>query len=238
MVKSCWPITILKDCLKPLIGLSFSHLVFLQGLYLETQIHELVKKNGHHDLARVRLTIYRGEGGIYDRINHFPHHLIQTWELNKSNNKINENGLVVDIFQDAKKVSDGFSHLKTNNYLNYAMAAIWAKENHLNDAFLLNPSNRLADATIANVFIVKDGLVKTPALTEGPVEGVMRRHVLTEMRKKNMPVMESTLEIEEILEASEIFLTNAIYGIRWVKQLQTSNYEAQMANFLFKTLFF
>jgi branched-chain amino acid aminotransferase len=80
--------------------------------------------------------------------------------------------------------------------------------------------------------------VKTPALTEGPVEGVMRRHVLTEMRKKNIPVIESTLEIEEILEASEIFLTNAIYGIRWVKQLQTSKYEAQMANFLFKTLFF
>jgi branched-chain amino acid aminotransferase len=96
----------------------------------------------------------------------------------------------------------------------------------------------LADATIANIFIVKDGLVKTPALTEGPVEGVMRRHVLTEMRKKNMPVIESTLEIEEILQASEIFLTNAIYGIRWVKQLKTANYQGQMAHFLFKTLFF
>ena len=223
---------------KTLDRLKFQPPSFFTRSYLETQIHELVKKNGQHGLARVRLTIYRGEGGIYDRINHFPHHLIQTWDLNESNNKINENGLVVDIFPDAKKVCDGFSHLKTNNYLNYAMAALWAKENHFNDAFLLNPSNRLADATIANIFIVKDGLVKTPALTEGPVEGVMRRHVLTEMRKKNMPVMESTLEIEEILEASEIFLTNAIYGIRWVKQLQTSKYEAQMANFLFKTLFF
>lgn len=223
---------------KTLDRLKFQPPSFFTRAYLETQITELVKKNGQHGLARVRLTIYRGEGGIYDRINHFPHHLIQTWDLNESNNKINENGLVVDIYQEARKVCDGFSNLKTNNYLNYAMAAIWAKENHLNDALLFNPYNRLADATIANVFIVKDGLIKTPPLSEGPVEGVMRRHILTELRKKNMPVVESNLGLEDILEASEIFLTNAIYGIRWVKQLQSVKYEAQMANFLFKTLFF
>jgi branched-chain amino acid aminotransferase len=223
---------------KTLDKLKFQPPSFFTRAYLELQIIALVKKNGHHGLARVRLTIYRGEGGIYDRINHFPHHLIQTWDLNESNNKINENGLVIDVFQEAKKVCDGFSHLKTNNYLNYAMAAIWAKENHLNDALLLNPFNRLADATIANVFIVKDGQIKTPDLTEGPVEGVMRRHLLTQLRKLDIPVLETKLEMEEVLQASEVFLTNAIYGIRWVKQLQTSNYDSKMAHFLFKKLFF
>lgn len=223
---------------KTLDKLKFQPPSFFTRAYLETQIIELVKKNGHHGLARVRLTIYRGEGGIYDRINHFPHHLIQTWDLNESNNKINENGLVIDIFQDAKKICDGFSHLKTNNYLNYAMAAIWAKENHLNDALLLNPFNRLADATIANVFIVKDGLIKTPALSEGPVEGVMRRHLLTQLRKLDIPVLEEKLAIEEVLQASEVFLTNAIYGIRWVKQLQNSNYDSKMVHFLYKNLGF
>jgi branched-subunit amino acid aminotransferase/4-amino-4-deoxychorismate lyase len=223
---------------KTLDRLKFQPPSFFTKNYLETQIHELVKKNGHHGLARIRLTIYRGEGGIYDRINHFPHHLIQTWDLNESNNHINENGLVVGVYPDAKKVCDGFSHLKTNNYLNYAMAAIWAKENHLNDAFLLNPYQRLADATIANVFIVKEGIIKTPALAEGPVEGVMRRHLMTELRKKDITIIESNLDLDEILEASEIFLTNAIYGIRWVKQLESTNYQGQMAHFLFKTLFF
>ena len=89
---------------KTLDRLKFQPPSFFTKSYLETQIHELVKKNGQHGLARVRLTIYRGEGGIYDRINHFPHHLIQTWDLNESNNKINENGLVVDIFPDASKI--------------------------------------------------------------------------------------------------------------------------------------
>ncbi len=223
---------------KTLERLRFQPPSFFNRAYLENQLEELVKKNGNNHLARIRLTIFRGEGGIYDVVNHFPHHLIQTWNLNPTNNSLNENGLVIDVYKEARKVCDGFSHLKTNNYLNYAMAALWAKEQHLNDAILLNPYDRIADATIANIFIVKDGIVKTPALSEGPVEGVMRRHLLTEMRKMGVPVLETTLDVAEISQASEIFLTNAIYGIRWVKQFNSLNYHQQMASFLFKNLFF
>ena len=204
--------------------------------YLENQINELVKKNGHTKLARVRVMIYRGEGGLYEVENHFPHHLIQTYELNPSNNQLNENGLVVDLYKDAIKVCDSFSHIKSNNYLNYAMAAIWAKKQHLNDAFLFNPYNRLADATIANVFLIKDGLIKTPAITEGPVQGVMRRHLLQALRAADMPVEETTIELADIEQASEIFLTNAIYGIRWVKQFGKHTYTQQLAPLLHKKM--
>jgi len=114
------------------------------------------------------------------------------------------------------------------------MAAGWAKEKKLNDAFLLNNFNRLADATIANVFIVKDGKVKTPSLSEGCVSGVMRRHLLACMRKENIPVEETQIETEEIFEANEIFLTNAVNGIRWVKQCGKSNYNLQLAKYLFE----
>ncbi|MEI6585289.1 MAG: aminotransferase class IV [Sediminibacterium sp.] len=204
--------------------------------YLENQINELVKKNGHTKLARVRVMIYRGEGGLYEVENHFPHHLIQTYELNPSNNQLNENGLVVDLYKDAIKVCDSFSHIKSNNYLNYAMAAIWAKKQHLNDAFLFNPYNRLADATIANVFLIKDGLIKTPAITEGPVQGVMRRHILQALRAADMPVEETTIELADIEQASEIFLTNAIYGVRWVKQFGKHAYTQQLAPLLHKKM--
>ena len=168
--------------------------------------------------------------------NHFPHHLIQTYDLNPSNNQLNENGLVVDLYRDAIKVCDSFSHIKSNNYLNYAMAAIWAKKQHLNDAFLFNPYNRLADATIANVFLIKDGLIKTPAITEGPVQGVMRRYLLQALRAADMPVEETAIELSDIEQASEIFLTNAIYGIRWVKQFGKHSYTQQLAPLLHKKM--
>ncbi len=216
--------------------LQFQQPVYFTPAYLYDQVTTLAKKNYHAKLARIRITIFRGEGGLYEVENHFPHHLIQSWELNPANNQLNENGLVVGVYQDAKKICDGFSHVKSNNYLSYAMGALWAKKQKWNDAILLNPYGRVADATIANVFVVKDGLVKTPALTEGPVAGVMRRHLMQQMRKENIPVEETQIEAEDILEASELFLTNAIYGIRWVKQLGKNGYTNSLAAMLHKKL--
>jgi len=202
--------------------------------HVETLARTLAIKNGHEKLARVRLTIFRGDGGLYDAADQFPNYIIQTWKLDPGIFKLNENGLATDIYTEAKKSCDSFSHIKSNNYLPYVMAAGWAKEKKLNDAFLLNNFNRLADATIANVFIVKDGKVKTPSLSEGCVSGVMRRHLLACMRKENIPVEETQIETEEIFEANEIFLTNAVNGIRWVKQCGKSNYNLQLAKYLFE----
>lgn len=216
--------------------LQFQKPVYFTREYLEEQAVTLAKKNYHHKLARIRLTVFRGDGGLYDVDNHFPHHLIQSWALKPANNHLNENGLVIDVFKDAKKVCDLFSPVKSNNYLSYVMAALWAKQHKLNDAVLLNPYNRIADSTIANVFIVKDGIVRTPALTEGAVDGVMRRHILHSLRKENMPVEETELTVDDLKEAAEIFLTNSIYGIRWVKQFGESGYTNQLAALLHKKM--
>ena len=205
---------------------------FFTPTFLQKQILALAKLNSHEKLARVRLTLFRGNGGLYDLENYSPNYCIQTWPLNPANNQLNENGLVVDVFTDARKVNDLFSPIKSNNYLSYAMAAMWAKRNKLNDAILLNPFGDVADATIANVFIVKDGDVQTPSLNEGPVNGNMRRYLLQSLRKQNIQVEEKKISVEDLQQASEIFLTNAIYGIRWVKQLGRHNYQNQLAALL------
>jgi aminodeoxychorismate lyase len=216
--------------------LRFKRPSYFTPAYLREHITALAEKNKHTAHARIRLTIFRGEGGLYEVEDHSPHHIIQTWPLNPSIHQLNENGMVVGIYKEARKTCDGFSHVKSNNYLSYAMAALWAKEQKLNDALLLNPFNRIADATIANVFIVKDGLVKTPALSEGCVSGVMRRYLLQTIRKENIPVEETQLEIEDVMQASEIFLTNAIHGIRWVKQVGESEYANQLTSLLHKNM--
>ena len=202
--------------------------------YIREALQKLVEKNQHHQLARIRITIFRGEGGIYDPQNHFPHLLIQTWTLNPSNNQLNENGLDIGVFTPAIKSADHFSGIKSNNYLPYVMAAIWAKEEHLNDAVLLNARGHIADATIANIFIIKNGLIKTPPIGDGPVAGVMRRFVIEQLRKHEYEVEEGSITPQELAEASEVFLTNAIYGMRWVKQLGESHYANDLVPVLFK----
>jgi len=214
--------------------MQFQQPVYFTRQYLEEQISLLAEKNFHYKLARIRLTIFRGDGGLYDADDHFPHHLIQTWQLNPANNVFNENGLVTGIFKNARKVCDDYSHIKNNNYLANAMAALWVKQERLNDALLQNPYGRIADATIANVFIVKNGMVKTPALTEGAVNGVMRKYLLECLRKENMDAAEANIHLDDIENADEIFLTNAIYGMRWVKQCGDKKYTNQLSSGLYK----
>ena len=214
--------------------LAFEKPIHFTAPYLQNEIESLAKKNYHNKLARIRLTVFRGEGGLYDVANNFPNYIIQTWELNPANNTFNENGLVIDIFKDARKAYDAFSAIKSNNYLCYTMAALWAKKNKLNDALLLNSFDRVADATIANVFIVQDGIIKTPAITEAGVNGIMKRYLIKCMKNEAMPVQETQITVDEILQAQEVFFTNSIYGIKWVKQCSSSNYITQLAPLLHK----
>jgi aminodeoxychorismate lyase len=202
--------------------------------YIREYVLALAKKNYHDKLCRIRLTIFRGDGGLYDVNNHFPHHLVQTWPLDNSYKALNENGLELDFYKDARKGCDEFSAIKTNNYLPSVMGALWARQHKLNDVVLLNPYDRVAEATIANVFIVKDGVIRTPPLSEGPVNGVMRRYLLKRIREEGMPHEVVPLQPDDLLQASEIFLTNSIYGIRWVKKLGDNGYTSQAATLLHK----
>ena len=214
--------------------LKFNKPSYMNAEWLEKNILDVVHKNGHQKLARVRVMIYRGDGGLYDPENHFPHHLIQSFKLGEATQDLNQNGLTLGIYKEAKKSSDFFSMLKSNNYLPYVMAALWAKETNLNDAILLNHDNNVADTTIANVFIIKDGIIKTPAITEGPVAGVMRRYLIKTLREHNYEVQETTLSVADVLEAPEVFLTSAIHGIKWVKQIDNAQYNNSLTTVLYK----
>jgi aminodeoxychorismate lyase len=191
---------------------------------LEEQIMALVQKNGHARAARVRLTVCRGEGGLYDPIDHSPNHIIETWPLDEANASLNSNGLVLGIYPAVKKNYDLLSGLKHNNYLPYVMAALFAKQNKWNDAILLNTSGGIADATIANIFMVKNGQLFTPAITEACVAGIMREHLLRELPAMGYDVGERQISPGELLDADELMLTNSIYGIRWVQCIGDKTY--------------
>ena len=62
----------------------------------------------------------------------------------------------------------------------------------------------------------------------------MRRHLLNSLRNENIPVQETTIEVDELLQASEIFLTNSVYGIKWVKSCGDSNYIKNVSAMLHK----
>ncbi len=190
--------------------------------YFTGLVLELCRASGVSDLARVRLTVWRAGTGLYDPVDHTPEFIIQCWKLPRHIFELNQAGLTMDVFPDAIKPGDKLSSVKSNNCLPYVLAALYAKEHQISESLLLNQYGRVADSTIANVFIVKGNDILTPPLSEGCVCGVMRKHLLqTEIPFK---IKEQPLRISDLENADEIFLTNAIYGIRWVGQFRDTSY--------------
>lgn len=191
---------------------------------LKTEINSIIRKNEHDAMARVRINIVRGDGGLYDTKNHAPNYIIQTWPLDQGNEEWNSNGLVIGIYEAAKKSCDTLSNLKHNNYLPYLLAALHAKKEKWNDALVLNTSGRICDSTIANVFTIKDNTVYTPSLGEGCVAGILRKMLIKNLLDTGWQVVEDQLTVTQLLLAEEVFLTNSIYNMRWVQRLGDVSY--------------
>ncbi|MCP9750223.1 aminotransferase class IV [Ferruginibacter sp. HRS2-29] len=187
------------------------------------EIFQLAKKNKLTN-ARIRIAVFRGNGGLYDAENMHPNYTIQAWPLAFGNGQLNNNGLQLGIYRDAAKSCDAFANIKHNNYLPYFMGALFAKENKFNDAVILNQHGRVCDSTIANIFLVKDQTVYTPSLAEGCVAGVLRKVLLQTLPAAGFEIIETEISIEMLKAADEIFLSNSIYNIRWVGGLEDNMY--------------
>ena len=191
--------------------------------YIEDQINTLIKKNNLRN-ARVRLNVFRGNGGLYDAENNHPHFTIEALPLENQKGTLNSNGLQCCIYRDARKGVDAFSNLKSNQFLPYIMGALHAKKHKCNDAILLNTEHAICDSTIANVFIITNGIIQTPPLSDGCVAGVMRAFVIDALKKSDFELEERSLSVENLLKADEVFLTNSIYNMRWVAGIEDSKY--------------
>lgn len=205
--------------------------------HLEEEILALLNKNGHNNTARIRLTVFRGEGGLYDEISHVPNYMIETWALPEETGRWNSNGLVLGIYPDVKKSYDILSNLKHNNFLPYVMAAIHTKEQKWNDALVLNTEGRICDTTIANIFLIKGEVIYTPALQEGCIAGIMRKHIIEQLKFRSYAVIETELSVENLSDADEVFLTNSVYNIRWVQSIGDKKYGNTQAQKIYAAVF-
>jgi branched-chain amino acid aminotransferase len=199
----------------------------LSPAYLSDAILLLCRKNNMELSARIRLNIFRGEEKESCLV-------IESMPMPDGYHQYNEKGWTLDIYREVKKSCDVLSNLKSNNYLPYTMAAAYAKSQGLNDCLLLNSYDRICDSTIANIFWVKDKQLFTPPLSEGCIAGVMRRYLVEKIQTAGLPLQEMICTRQKLQEADEIFLTNALFGIRWVQQLANKTYTNKISYQLYK----
>jgi branched-chain amino acid aminotransferase len=200
---------------------------------LHFEIDRLLKRNKYFGGTRVRLTVFRKDGGLYSPETCNVSFVITANALQNKFYKINEKGYTIDIFTALRKSVNYLSPFKTCSSLMNVMAGIYCSENQLNDCLLLNEKNRIIESYHSNIFIVKDNILYTPDVDSGCIMGVMRETILGIAKQIEIKVVEVEGFVEkDLLLADEIFLTNAIEGIRWVLAFKNRRYYNRTAALL------
>ena len=203
---------------------------YLNRDQLQQNILELCKLNSCSNSARVRVAVYREEENNAGFV-------IEANPLDGKINLLNEEGWNIDIYPHARKSCDAFANLKSSNYLSYVLAGIYAAENKLEECIVLNSNNKLCDASKANIFLVLNNEVYTPALHQGCVNGVKRRFIIEELKKAGIVTRQTTIDEALLLEADEVFLSNAINDIRWVRGFRNRTYANSFTSDFYKKTF-
>jgi aminodeoxychorismate lyase len=183
---------------------------------IKTQIIKLVEKNHIRKGGRVRLTVFRTGEGYYAPENEDKSYVIEATHLENDDYTLNEKGLVIDVYSDMKRNKNILSQIKTTNKIPNVLTGIYKNEMGLDDCIVLNDHGRIVEALSSNIFLYKNNNLYTPSLEEGCMDGVMRRQVLRIAKQLNINIFEGMLNGSMLLQADELFLTNAIAGIQWV----------------------
>ncbi len=201
--------------------------------FLENEISRLLNKNRIFGSARIRLSVTRKSGGLYTPTGIGVDITIQASPLETNFYQINQKGLVVNLYTDLRKPTNFLSSIKSSNALLYILAGISAKKAEVDESILINDQNRLSESTSSNLFLIKGDSILTPPLNEGCINGIIRQVVVKIAPELGYKVIEDRpLEPELLLSADEVFLTNAISGIKWVVAFKNIRYFSKVGRSL------
>jgi branched-chain amino acid aminotransferase len=199
--------------------------------FLEKEILKTVAVQDAAASYRVRLNIFRKDGGLYTPKTNKIAYSIQ---VNESLYQIKDS-YSLDVFKDFYNYSGLLSTIKTNNRMLNTLASIFAQENDLDNCVLLNEKKAVVEVTNGNIFIVKGTVIKTPALDQGCIKGIIRSKVIEILSKnEEFTIEETSISPFEIQKADEVFITNAIVGVqpvtRYKKKQFTNKVGHKIAN--------
>lgn len=204
---------------------------------IEIKVEQLLQKNAIKGDARIKIILFRNEGGLYAPENDTSSYVIEVNAIANTNGfELNAKGLKVDLYNEIKKPCNQLSGLKTCNSLLYVLAGNYKREHGFDECVIANEKNNVCEFVSSNLFIVINGVIYTPALTEGCIDGIMRNVVLQIASKNKYNVYETEVKPNDLLRADEIFLTNGVNGIQWVGGYKSKRYFNKISKILIEAL--
>ncbi len=199
--------------------------------FLESQILELLNHNtSNSNSFRVKLTVFRKQGGFYTPQTNDVNYFITAASLETDLYLLNPSDYRVELFKDFYVTPGLLSTLKTNNKVLNVLGSIYAKENQYENCLLLNTNKSIVEALNGNLFLVKGNIIKTPPLEDGCLKGIMRKQVLEILKKlSEFECIEASISPFELQKADELFVTNVVQGIQPITGFRKKNFSSRVS---------
>ena len=193
--------------------------------FLEEEIISLALKNEMSSSARARITVYRNSGGYYLPQDQSVSYVIQVVPIENILYSIEEKKYEVDLYKDFYISKQLLSSIKSTNKIINITGSIYANENGLDNCILLNDSKNVTEALQGNIFMVQGNKLTTPPISEGCLNGIMRKQILQVAKKiEGIEVYEEIISPFDLQKADELFVTNVIKGIQPITQYRKKTY--------------
>lgn len=178
---------------------------------------------------RIRLTVFRNDGGRYTPTTHQVSFLIQSTPLEQATYPQPANEYVVDLYKDHYVQPSMLSNLKSNNKALQVLGSVFAQRQELDNCILLNDRKEVTEALNGNLFLLFGDTLHTPPLTSGCLDGIMRKQLMRLSDKLSLKVEERAITPFELQRADELWVTNTIVGISPVVRYRRKTYQNQVA---------
>jgi branched-chain amino acid aminotransferase len=137
------------------------------------------------------------------------------------------------LYKDFYVTKHLLSSIKTTNRLINVTGSIYASENGLDNCILLNDSKNVVEALQGNIFMLKGKVLITPPVSEGCLNGVMRKQILKIAQKlEGIEVVEEIISPFDIQKADELFVTNVIKGIQPITKYRKKEFSIEISKVL------
>ena len=199
--------------------------------FIQTEILRTIEASNLSTInTRVRLSIFRTQGGFYKPHDRSLEYLIEVEPIDDFQLVFNVVGLNIDVFYDHLKPKQVLSNVKGLNSIISVLASIYIDENNLDDAILLNSDSEICETSASNIFVVKDGLIYTPPINSGCVDGIIRKKIIENAEDWGYTVEEKEMKPFELIKADEVFLSSSIKGVQWVQSYKKKKYQKNMSS--------
>lgn len=183
--------------------------------FFEEQVLNLINSLPKSNSFRIRFSVFRNSDGFYTPISNEISFIIVAFPLEQSIYSIEKSSYEVELYKDFFIPKQLLSTLKTNNKMLQIAGSIFAKENGYDNCLVLNDEKNVVEALQSNLFMKTANLVITPPISDGCLNGIMRKQVIEILKKMDgINFKEDSISPFDLQKADELFLTNIISGIQ------------------------